>query len=71
MRDQASSDNLPKNLPLRSVGLRSLSCGWVEKPVKAGESEVAGNPRARSAVMRVAEKADPQPGAEGRLRCCA
>ncbi len=56
MRDQASSDNLPKNLPLRSVDLPQPLLRRVGKPVKAGESEVAGNPRARSAVMRVAEK---------------
>ena len=56
MRDEASADRLPKNLPLRSVDLPQPHLRLVGKPVKAGDEEVAGNPRARSAVMRVAEK---------------
>jgi len=56
MRAQASPDNLPKNLPLRSVDLPSPRLRLVGKPVKAGAAEIAANPRARSAVMRVAEK---------------
>ncbi len=56
MREQASSDNLPKNLPLRSVDLPQPRLCLVGKPVRAGEAEVVENPRARSAVMRVAEK---------------
>ncbi len=56
MRDAAATDNLPKNLPLRSVDLPQPKLRLVGKPVKASAAEVAGNPRARSAVMRVAEK---------------
>ena len=56
MRDQASTDNLPKNLPLRSVDLPQPRLRLVGKPVRAGLAEIATNPRARSAVMRVAEK---------------
>ncbi|WP_153111893.1 16S rRNA (cytosine(1402)-N(4))-methyltransferase RsmH [Propionivibrio limicola] len=56
MREQASADRLPKNLPLRSVDLPQPVLKLIGKAVKASEAEVAGNPRARSAVMRVAEK---------------
>jgi 16S rRNA (cytosine1402-N4)-methyltransferase len=56
MRTQASSDTLPKNLPLRSIDLPQPALRLVGKPVKAGAAEVVANPRARSAVMRVAEK---------------
>jgi len=56
MRDEAALDNLPKNLPLRSIDLPQPKLRLVGKPVKAGAAEIATNPRARSAVMRVAEK---------------
>lgn len=56
MRTQASPDNLPKHLPLRSTDLPLPRLRLVGKPVKAGAAEIAANPRARSAVMRVAEK---------------
>ncbi len=56
MRDQASVDRLPKNLPLRSIDLPKPDLRLIGKPVKAGAAEVSANPRARSAVMRVAEK---------------
>ena len=47
--------DLPKGLPIvhADIGQRMKRVG---KPVKAGESELENNVRARSAVMRVAEK---------------
>ena len=57
MRDEAAPDRLPRNLPLRSCDLPAPRLQLAGKPVKAGAREVAENPRARSAVMRVAEKA--------------
>ena len=56
MRDEAAQDRLPKNLPLRSVDLPQPKLRLIGKPVKASADEVAANPRARSAVMRIAEK---------------
>ena len=56
MREHASADNLPKNLPLRSVDLPQPKLELIGKPVKAGAAEIAANPRARSAVMRVARR---------------
>jgi 16S rRNA (cytosine1402-N4)-methyltransferase len=41
---------------LRSVDLPLARLRLVGKPVKAGAAEIAANPRARSAVMRIAEK---------------
>ena len=61
MRDESTADRLPKHLPLRSAVLPPAPLRLVGKAVKAGAEEVAANPRARSAVMRVAEKA----GGEG------
>jgi 16S rRNA (cytosine1402-N4)-methyltransferase len=55
MREE-SSDQLPKHLPLRSSELPLPRLRRIGGPVKAGEQEVAANPRARSAVMRVAER---------------
>ena len=56
MREQSTADSLPKNLPLRADQLPPPKLRLVGKPVKASPAEVAVNPRARSAVMRVAEK---------------
>ena len=56
MRQQATPDALPKNLPLRADQLPKAAMCLVGKAIKPSSSEVAANPRARSAVMRVAEK---------------
>ncbi|MBI2308763.1 MAG: 16S rRNA (cytosine(1402)-N(4))-methyltransferase RsmH [Rhodocyclales bacterium] len=57
MRDAAAPDSsLPKNLPLKASELPPPKLRLVGKPVKASAAEIEGNPRARSAVMRVAEK---------------
>ena len=55
IRDQEQGIKLPKNLPIRDTdrGIRLIKVG---KPVKPANSEIDRNPRARSAVMRVAER---------------
>ena len=57
LRAQASADLLPKNLPLRSADLPPPRLRLIGKPMRASAAEIAANPRARSAVMRVAERA--------------
>ncbi len=57
MRDAACpADALPKNLPLRADQLPQPRLRLLGKAMKPSAAEVAVNPRARSAVMRVAEK---------------
>jgi 16S rRNA (cytosine1402-N4)-methyltransferase len=56
MREQSSADVLPKNLPLRADQLPKPKLRLVGKAMKPSAAEIEANPRARSAVMRVAEK---------------
>jgi 16S rRNA (cytosine1402-N4)-methyltransferase len=67
MRDQAG-DALPKRLPLRSAELPRAKLCLVGKPIRVSDGEAAANPRARSAVLRVAERLDDAPGTKGRSR---
>jgi len=55
MRDLARGDALPAGVPVMDSA-RNRRLRLVGKAVRATEEEVAGNIRARSAVMRVAEK---------------
>jgi 16S rRNA (cytosine1402-N4)-methyltransferase len=49
---------LPKGLPLREAEIESvIRLRLVGKPVRAGREEIESNPRARSAVLRIAERA--------------
>ncbi len=54
-RDQAKGDDLPSHFPIRADQLNP-SIKLVGKAIKAGETELARNPRARSAVLRIVEK---------------
>lgn len=59
MREWANIDTLPKDLPLRADEVRLLSRAklrLIGKPTRPTAAEIASNPRARSAVMRVAER---------------
>jgi len=56
LRDSANPDRLPRRLPLRAAELPQPKLTLVGRAVRPGAAEVAANPRARSAVMRVAER---------------
>ena len=56
MREQSTADDLPKGLPLRADQLPKPKLRLIGKMLKPSAAEIAANPRARSAVMRVAEK---------------
>jgi 16S rRNA (cytosine1402-N4)-methyltransferase len=55
MRDASRGRELPRGLPVMDVE-RGQTLRLLGKAVRASEAEVAANPRARSAIMRVAEK---------------
>lgn len=54
-RDQARGDDLPSDFPVTADQLNP-KIRLVGKAIKAGKAELEQNPRARSAVLRVAEK---------------
>ena len=56
LRDNARADRLPPRLPLRAHELPRPPLRLIGRPVRPSAAEVAANPRARSAVMRIAEK---------------
>ena len=56
MRHEAAPDVSSRKLPLRAADLPQPRLRLLGKAVRASAGEVAANPRARSAVMRVAEK---------------
>lgn len=56
MRDASQPPRLPRKLPLRAAELPPPLLRIVGRAVRPGPEEVARNPRARSAVMRIAER---------------
>jgi 16S rRNA (cytosine1402-N4)-methyltransferase len=56
MRDMAQGDKLPKNVPIRAVDIPLGQIKLIGKAIHASDREVASNPRARSAVLRIAER---------------
>ena len=56
LRDMAQGDKLPRNLPIRAAEIPRGRLRLIGRALRATPQEVAINPRARSAVMRVAER---------------
>ena len=56
IRSEAQPDKLPANFPIKAADLPRPRLNPVGKAVHASTRECAANPRARSAVMRVAER---------------
>lgn len=54
-RDEARGDDLPSHFPV-TVDQLNPRLKIIGKAIKAGDAELAVNPRARSAILRVAEK---------------
>jgi 16S rRNA (cytosine1402-N4)-methyltransferase len=57
MREHARADTLPPRLAVRARDLPQPKLRLVGKARRPNDAEVAVNPRARSAIMRVAERA--------------
>ena len=55
MRDKSRGDNFPVNIPVPQKLLKP-SLKIIGKPIYPGEDEIRHNPRARSAVLRIAER---------------
>lgn len=58
MRDESRPPQLPARLPVRAADLPSPRLRLIGKALRPGSDEVGANPRSRSAVMRVAERAE-------------
>jgi 16S rRNA (cytosine1402-N4)-methyltransferase len=56
IRSRSTADTFPRGVPVRAADLPKPELRAVGKAVKATDAEVQRNPRARSAVLRVAEK---------------
>lgn len=56
LRDNAQADHLPARLPVRARDIAPARLRLIGKAQRPGAGEVAANPRARSAVMRIAER---------------
>ena len=56
MQNAAKADHLPSKLPIRANEVNDATLRIIGKPVRATDAEIIANPRARSAIMRTAEK---------------
>ncbi|MBV1775537.1 16S rRNA (cytosine(1402)-N(4))-methyltransferase RsmH [Burkholderiaceae bacterium DAT-1] len=53
MADKSTADKLPSKVPVRAADIGEAPLKIVGKPVRASADEVAANPRARSAILRI------------------
>ena len=56
LRENAQPAPVPRGLAVREADREGPKLRLVGKPVRPSQSEIASNPRARSAIMRVAER---------------
>jgi 16S rRNA (cytosine1402-N4)-methyltransferase len=64
MRAESQGEKLPDRLPVRAATLKPGRLRLVGRAQHATEAEITANPRARSAVLRVAERMGHSPVAE-------
>jgi 16S rRNA (cytosine1402-N4)-methyltransferase len=67
LRAHAQPAPVPRGLAVRESDREAPKLRLIGKPVRPSQSEIASNPRARSAIMRVAEKLPDRP-TSGRAR---
>lgn len=56
MVNHAKSDHWPARLPIKAVDIIDAPLRILGKPIRAQDEEIMQNPRARSAILRVAER---------------
>jgi 16S rRNA (cytosine1402-N4)-methyltransferase len=56
IRDESGAKYNPGKLPIKEADIAKGILKGVGKALKAGKQEISQNPRARSAIMRVAER---------------
>jgi len=64
MRDNSRPAPVPRGLAVREADRAAPRLRLIGKPVRPTRAELADNPRARSAILRVAEKLSSRPAAE-------
>jgi len=56
LREGARADKLPRGVPVRAKDLPEPPLRLVGRAIRPSDAELAANPRARSATLRVAER---------------